>query len=29
VAITVIVTALYGSTTLSDRAFRLLRWISS
>ena len=28
VAITVIVTALSGSTPLSDCAFRLLRWIS-
>jgi hypothetical protein len=28
-AITVIVTALYGSATTSDRAFRFLRWLSN
>jgi hypothetical protein len=27
--ITVIVVALFGSKTLSDRAFRLLRWLSN
>lgn len=29
VALTIIGTALFGSTTLSDRAFRLLRWIGN
>ena len=29
VALTIIVTALFGSSDLSDRAFRLLRWIGN
>ena len=29
VALTIIGTALFGSTALSDRAFRLLRWIGN
>ena len=29
VALTVVITALFGSQALSERAFRLLRWIAN